>query len=280
MRLSIAFFLCVVGAALSGCGSSETTTSIPVEERFRQAKALFDDENYLTAINEFNIITLQHQGSAYADSAQFFIAESRFRRGEWLVAATEYGYLKRSYPASPLVPEAQYKLALSYYNLSPRSELDQQYTVKAIDEFQAFRDYYPTNQHAAEADDKIKELNTRLAKKAYETARLYETMEDYKASLFYFDDILARYHDTEYAPPAYLGKVEVLIARKKYDEARTELQKFYDRFPDSVLKPRADALKDTIDKELQGSNKVTGKSSSDIGSPDQAENAHEHRTPH
>jgi outer membrane protein assembly factor BamD len=71
------------------------------------------------------------------------------------------------------VPEAQYKLALSYYELSPRAPLDQQYTRKAIDEFQSFVEYYPNNPLVKDAAEKIRELNTRLAKKQYETAKLY-----------------------------------------------------------------------------------------------------------
>ena len=226
---------------------------------------LFNDEDYLKAINEFTVITLQNQGSAYADSAQFFLADCRFRRGEYLVAATEYGYLKRSYPASPLVPEAQYKLALSYYNLSPKADLDQEYTKKAIDEFQTFVDYYPKNEHASDADARIMELNTRLAKKEYNTAQLYETMEYYPASLFYFEDIIDKYHDTEYAPLAHLGKVEVLLLRKRYADAKTALQIFYDRFPNSVLKSLADKLKEKIDSALESSGQVSGQSSGDRG---------------
>jgi len=263
-----------------GCGSSELTTTIPVEERFKHAKALFDDEDYLPAISEFTIITLQHQGSAYSDSAQFFLAECRFHRGEYLVAATEYGYLRRSYTASPLAAAAQYKLALSYYNLSPKSVLDQQYTKKAIDEFQTFREYYPTNEHAEDADAKIMELNTRLAKKAYDTAQLYETMEYNKASIFYYDDIIEKYHDTQYAPLAYFGKVGVLITRKKYHDARATLQKFYERFPNSVLKMQADKLKEQIDRELQGNNKVTGTSGNVLGTPSTGSLIQQQRAPH
>lgn len=242
-----------------GCGSSDTTTAIPVDERFRQAKALLDDEDYLAAINEFTIITLQHQGSAYSDSAQFFLAECRFRRGEYLVAATEYGYLRRGFPSSPLSAEAQYKLALSYYNLSPKPMLDQQYTKRAVDEFQSFVEYYPTNSHAEDAAAKIMELNTRLAKKEFDTGQLYETMEYYKASLLSYDVVIEKYHDTQYAPLAHLGKVEVLLTRKKYDEARTALNKFYELFPNSVLKSRADKFKEQIDSELEGNSKVSDK---------------------
>jgi outer membrane protein assembly factor BamD len=234
---------------LSGCGSGEKVTRLTAEERFNHAKALFDSEDYLEAINEFTVITLQDQGSKYASEAQFYIAECRFRRGEYLLAAFEYGVLKRSYPASPRVAEAQYRLGLSYYNLSPRSSLDQQYTKKAIDELQTFVEYYPSNPMAADADAKIKELTTKLAKKLYDAARQYLKLERYRAALLYFEDVIEEYHDTEFGPLAYLDRVEVLIDRKRYPEAQAELTRFVTRYPNSVLRSRADALQERLSRE-------------------------------
>src|SRR5512132_1219779 len=218
--------LVLVGVALVAAGfggSEQATTTMSVEERFAHAKALFDDKDYLEAINEFTVITLQYQGSAHAADAQFYLGECRFQRGEYLLASFEYGIVKRNYPASPRVAEAQYKLALSYYMLSPRSSLDPQYTRKAIDEFQQFVEYYPSSPLVSDADAKIKELTNRMAKKQYETARLYTTMEYVKAALVYYDDVIDRYHDTEYAPLAYLDKTEVLLSRHRYREARETL---------------------------------------------------------
>ena len=242
--IGAALFSLLLGAA--GCGSGEKLTNEPVEERFARAKALFDNEDYLDAINSFTVITLQFQGSQFASDAQFYLGECRFNRGEYLLAAFEYGMLKRSYPVSPRVPEAQYKLALSYYKLSPRSSLDQQYTRKAIDEFQSFVEYFPSHTLAPDADVKIKELNTKLAKKLYEAARQYVTLERYKAAIRYLDDIIETYHDTEYAPLAYLDKIEVLIDRKKYTEAASDLNRFLARYPNSVLRSRADALQQRL----------------------------------
>ena len=64
-------------------------------------------------------------------------------------------------PASPLVPLAQYKIGLCYYRLSPQSSLDQVYTSRAIEEFQTFIEYYPKDEHVADAEAKIK-LYTKL----------------------------------------------------------------------------------------------------------------------
>jgi outer membrane protein assembly factor BamD len=243
----------VLAAVLAGCGSSQETATLTPEQRYAKAKALFDDRDYLEAINEFTVITLQYQGSAYAADAQYFIAESRFERAEYLLAAFEYSVVKRNYPASARVADAAYKSALSYYMLSPKSSLDQQYTKKAIDEFQSFAEYYPTHSLAAEAAQKIKELTNRLAKKQYETARLYATMEYYKAATLSYDVIIEKYHDTEYAPLAVIEKAELLFSRKRYTEARTEVHSFLSKFPNSVLRARAEALNLKIDERLQSS---------------------------
>ncbi|MBI4534800.1 MAG: outer membrane protein assembly factor BamD [Ignavibacteriae bacterium] len=244
-----------------GCGSGEETTNLPAEERFQLAKQLFDEQAYLEAINQFTIITLQYQGSAYAGDAQFYLGECRFNRGEYLLAAFEYQQLKRNMSASPRVPEAQYKLGLSYYNLSPKSTLDQEYTLKAKEELQTFVEYYPGHELAADAEAKIAELIQRLAKKEYDTARYYATWENYKAAIFYYHEVIEKYHDTEYAPLSYLGKVEALIARKKYQEAYNEINKFIELHPNSVLRSQADKLKESIENELQSNPPVSGKES-------------------
>ncbi len=237
---------------LVGCGSSNEIANLPVEERYSRAKALFDEESYLDAINEFTVVTLQYQGSQFAADAQFYFGECRYNRHEFLLAGFEYGVVKRSYPASPRVPEAQYKLAMSYYMLSPKSSLDQQYTRKAVDEFQTFVEYYPKNPLADDASAKIRELNTKLAKKLYDAGLQYVKLERYKAAIQYFDNVIEKYHDTEFAPLAFLDKTEILIDRKRYSDASLELARFYKRFANSVLRARADALRDRLAAEWNG----------------------------
>jgi outer membrane protein assembly factor BamD len=258
--------VCCAGTLL-GCGSGNVIKDMTVEERYAQAMAKFNDEDYLEAINDFTVITLQYQGSGFADKAQYHLAECRFKRGEFLLATYEYNQLKRNYPSSPLVPDAQYKLGLSYYNLAPKSNLDQQYTRKAIEELQTFVEYFPGNEHALDADAKIRELTTRLARKAYETAELYSTMQYYKAAVYYYDDVIEKYHDTEFAPLAYLGKADVLITKEKYQDAYDVLTRFLERYPNSVLRSRADRLKQRVEGELKSASKQENKNAGRQGNP-------------
>jgi outer membrane protein assembly factor BamD len=237
---------------LSGCGGSkEIVDTTSAEARFDKAKAMFDNGNYLEAINEFQAITLQFPGATLADDAQYYLAECHFKRGEYILAAYEYAELKRSYAASPLVPDAQFKLGMCYYEMSPNAKLDQQYTLKARDELQAFVEYYPSNDSAVSAAHYIEELTERLAKKKYDTAQLYSAMEYYRAAVIYYDDVIENYHDTKWAPPSYIGKIKALIARNKYGEASLEVTKFISSFPNSVFRGQAEDLKKKIDDALE-----------------------------
>jgi outer membrane protein assembly factor BamD len=240
------------GAVLTGCSSSEQATTLTAEERFDKGKNLFDEEDYLEAVNEFTVVTLQYQGSGVADDAQFYLGECRFRREEYLLAAFEYQQLIRNMPASPLAADARFKIGLCYYHLSPKSSLDQEYTRKAIDELQSFVEYHPAHEQAPEAERLIAELTGRLAKKSYEIANQYAVLEYYKSAIFYYDDVIEKYHDTEYAPLAYLGKARLFLNRRRYRDALQTVTAFLEKFPESSLREEALQIKASAEEMVPG----------------------------
>lgn len=216
------------------------------EERFASGMQLFGEGDYLEAIAEFEIVKLQFPGSAVADDAQFHLGESHFNRGEYLLAVEDFRTLKRNMGSSPLVPAAQYRIGLCYYMLAPRSELDQSYTRQSIDEFQAFVEYYPLDERRSDAEEKIRELNGRLAKKLFESAEQYVKLGYHRSAGVYFDFVVQQYHDSPYAEPAALGKIRTLIDRRRFDEAGVEIDRFAERYPDSPLKAETEALRSRL----------------------------------
>ncbi len=236
---SLLFVIVLIAA---GCGSSEPVEQLSPEKRFAVGMRLFHNGDYQEAIDEFRIITLQYQGSNVADAAQYYLAESRFMRGEFILAAYEYDQLVRTMPTSPYVTKARYKRALCYYNLSPPYYLDQNYTRKAIDEFQAYIEFSPADSLVPDAESKIMEMNTRLAEKEYFDGIIYMRMDYYRAAVVYFEDVIEQYHDTPYAELAQLKKAEALSERHKNVEAMAELETFYRKYPNSSHKTEADEL--------------------------------------
>jgi outer membrane protein assembly factor BamD len=250
MKILSVSLLLVFAFMLSGCGSSEPTEQLSAEQRFTLGMQLFNKGDYLDAIEDFRIITLQFQGSSVAGAAQYYLGECRYAREEYILAAYEYDQLVRTMPTSPYVAKARYKRAMCYYKLSPPYYLDQTYTRRAIDEFQSFIDYNPTDSLVHDAESKIMQMNTKLAEKEYHDGIIYMRMEYYRAASIYFEDVIEKYHDTPYAELAQLKRAEALYERKREPEAMTDLETFYRKYPNSQHKQEADELLEKIKERI------------------------------
>jgi len=220
------------------------------EDRLAYAIKLYQDEDYEEAVKEFDAIILQYPGSSIMDDAQFYLAMTRFKREEYILAAYQFSKLIKSMPSSDFLAESQYMLADCYYELSPDFTLDQQYSKKAIEEFQVFIDLFPLNEKVQVAETKINELNDKLAMKEYEAAYIYNKMEYYDAALKYYDSVLEIYHDTKYAPLALYNKINILIERKRDSDALTEAQKFLSKYPQHENFKDVEKIKSSLESKL------------------------------
>ena len=231
-----------------GCASTVDTANMTSEQRFKYAMDFYNDEEYDRAIQEFDAIMLQFPGNEIIDDAQFYLAKCRLARTEYILAASEFSRLIRNMPASSFVPESQYNLAECYYKLSPPYPLDQRYTKKGIEEFQAYIDFFPTDPKVPEAESKIKELNDKLAHKAYNAAVIYEKMDYTKAAVAYYDNVETIYHDTQYAPLASFKKINVLIGLKNNVEASKEIENYLVKYPQDENYVKVEELKTKLEK--------------------------------
>lgn len=225
------YFFFVLIVFIWGCSSSFDVSSLSQEERLNYAISLYNEKSYEDAINEFQSIIIQFPGSPVVDDAQFHLGMCYFKREQFILSAFEFSRLIRDMPASEFVSEAQYMLAESYYNLSPVYHLDQRYTKKSVEEFQAFIDFFPGNPKVADAEEKIKTMNEKLALKEYSSAVIYEKMEYYNAALKYYDMVKEFFHDTKYAPMASYRKILILRERKRFSEALREIESFIAKYP-------------------------------------------------
>lgn len=237
-----------------GCSGAIDTTNMTPEEKLKYAIDLYNDEDYEEAVNELQAIILQYPGNAVVDDAQYYLGMTRYQRGEYILAGYEFSKLIKNMTASEYIPIAQFMLAECYYLLSPNFNLDQRYTKKAIEEYQAFIDFFPTNEKVQEAELKITELNEKLAQKEFSDALIYEKLEYYSASLLYYTNIIEVYHDTRYAPMAMYNKIVLLIDRDRNAEALTEIDKFLSRFSNDSRVEDVRNLKVSIEGKLSASN--------------------------
>ena len=229
---------------VAACSHKVDTSQMTAEEHMKYAMQLFTDEDYSYSIPEFQSLLLNSAGSPIYGDAQYYLAMSYYNSHQYYLAAYEFSKLIRDLPASPHIPDAQYMLAESYYNQSPIYSLDQAFSKKAIEEYQAFINYFPTNEKVAVAEKKIKELNEKLAEKEFYAALQYERMEYYVAAIKYYGSVADGYHDTKFAPEALYNKMKLELERGENQKVLNDVSVFLHRYPDNPL------VKDV--KEIEG----------------------------
>lgn len=221
--------------SLAACSGKVDTSSMTAEQHYNYAMSLYNDEDYEYAVPEFQAILLNNPGSSIFDDSQFHLAMSYFNRRQYYLAAYEFSKLIRDIPASSYVPDAQFMLGESYYRQSPHYSLDQTFTKKSIEEFQAFISYFPTNPKAPEAEKKIKEMNDKLAEKEFRSGVVYERMEYYNAAIKYYTIVVDTYHDTKYAPEALYNRMKLELDKNQMQKVQNDIGLFLSRYGDNPL---------------------------------------------
>lgn len=234
---------------LAGCGSSKTdiTTDDP-QKAFDIAKRKYDKRDYVDAIEDLSFIKIRFPGTDVSDKVQFYLANSYFYQKEFILAAYEFESFLKNFQLSPLVSEAKFMLGNTYYELSPKYSLDQEFTKEALNQYLSYIESYPQDKNVPVAEKKIKELRNKLAYKDYWTAELYMKTNNYKAASLYYQAVYDDYIDSEWADDAMVGQAEAYMFGKKYEEAKKVLEKFYKLFPNSELKKKADLIKSRINE--------------------------------
>ncbi|MBN1466764.1 outer membrane protein assembly factor BamD [candidate division KSB1 bacterium] len=238
-RKYIAALMGILALFLFSCTKSHMKPNATLEERMEEGMRLFEKGNYFDAKTQFRIVTLSHSGSLIADKAQFYTAECHFNMKEYILSASEYERLIKVYPNSEYVDDAKYKLGLSYYKLSPKYSLDQEYTLSSIVHFQEFLEDYHTSDLVPEVEKYLLEARNKLAQKVYASADIYRKMTYYGAANIYYSKVLEEYYDTEFAPKALFWLGECNRRQEKYQESLDAFAEFMQKYPEHEWIPRA-----------------------------------------
>lgn len=225
------------------------------EEQFETAKSVFDKKDYTKARGQFLLIVMNNPGSMIIEKAQFYLAESYFMLKEYVLAIEEYEKLIRSLPQSPYVDDAQFKIGLCYYELAPGYALDQEYTRKAITQFQMFLEDYPESELRPDVEAKLDDCRIRLAKKEYKSGELYRKMNYFQSALIYFDEVLEKYYDTDFADDALFWKGECHRRLKQWDEAESVFRDLIDKYGQSDYREKAQQRLEEVLKDRDVQNK-------------------------
>lgn len=194
---------------LSSCSEyQKALKSEDIAVKYASAEKMYNAKKYGKAIRLFEQIAPVYKGKPAAEKMFYMFSKSLYSTEQYYLAGYQFESFVASYPKSEKIEEASFLGAKSFTFLSPVYSLDQTDTYKAIDKLQNYVDTYPEGQHLPEANILVKGLREKLEKKAFENAKIYHTISDYKAAMVAFDNFIINYPGTPYKENALYYKLD------------------------------------------------------------------------
>lgn len=245
---------------LAGCSGSNRLQHNSSQEAYQKGMERFEDEDYEGAIRYFRAVFSYGRANEWADDAQLQMARAHRENKQYRLAATEYERFIQYYRNDERVPTAEFERAMCFYRLSPRYQLDQSNSRRALSAFQLFIERYPNHELASEAEERILELREKLAHKKIDAAALYANRGMYRAAALTYETAFDQYPETSWADDALLGAIRsyveysaMSVERRQPERLRKAIE-HYNRlaqvFPDSPLLDEAESLYEQAEERL------------------------------
>lgn len=252
MRIGIVTLLLAFVLVITGCGKSinKILKSPDPEYKLRMAEKYYVKKNYNKAQILYEDIMPFYKTRPEFQDIYYKYAYCAYYQKDYMNAENLFKTFMEVFPTSTRAEEIDYMRAYSYYKQSPKPELDQTNTVKAMGVMQTFINTYPNSARVAEAQGIIEQCRTKLETKDRKSAQLYYDMGHFRAAAVAFSEMLEAFPESLQsdtyklmAIKAWYRFAEMSVEEKKverYEKVIAEYKDFVDRFPDSKLRKDAE----------------------------------------
>ena len=254
-------FLLIAVLFISCSQYQKALKSDDVAVKSESANKMYDAGKYIKAIRLYEQIAPAYKGKPNAERMFFLYSNSLYKSKQYYLAGYQFENFAATYPKSEKREEASFLGAECFYRLSPVYSLDQTDTQKALDKLQRFIDTYPNSQYLTQANVYVKELREKQENKAYEIAKQYNSIADYKGALKALENFIADYPGTPFKEKALFYRLDSAykLATNSVDYKKQERLTYAKTAHNNLVKfnsnteykEEADKMLADIDKELQ-----------------------------
>lgn len=222
IKILCIFLLTIV---LASCGEyNKILKSRDAEVKYTYAKKYFDEKKYGRTVTLLDEILPSYTGSSKEQEILFLLAQAYFYDKDYISSTQYFTRYYNKFPKGEYTELARFNAAYGLYLDSPDPRLDQTSTIKAIQEFQNFLEYFPQSDKAPEAQNLMFELQEKLAYKEFLAARLYYNLGLYIGNNYEACIVTAREALKSYPFSAYTEEYQILIVRSRYELAENSIE--------------------------------------------------------
>ena len=256
------FSLFAIAFLLLSCNKQYDLAMKSADKDFimKVANEKYEKKKWTDALALYERLTNLVAGTDDAPEVVYKSAYANYYDKNYKLAAHQFKNFSVTFTNDPRKEEAAYMSALCYYEGSMDYYLDQSNTTSAINELQEFLNNYPNSEKAKNINDLIDELNYKLEFKAYENARQYFKMADYKAATIAFENVLNDFPATKLKSKIYgyiLKSKSELAINSIYDLKKERLEsaiaftrQVEREYPNSDLSKEALDIRGKLEKEV------------------------------
>ena len=234
--------------ALAGCGASTLPRITSDDDRLEVAHRMHDEGRCAAAIELLKSYVASSAGTASVDEAIYLLGDCYLRTKDWALAQAEFERLLRDYPESDSAGSASFGIAEALVGQSRPRDFDQEFTGKAIEQWEHYLAGYPGHWRNEEARRSMLLARTRLAEKLMDTADLYLKLKLPEPARVYFQKVIDDYGDTWVRPQAEFGVAIAYWKMGRWVEAINRFRDIETRYQGQALAERAAQMRRRLER--------------------------------
>jgi len=263
MNLMKVFFAAVTLLVLAtSCSKyNKITKSKDPEYKLKMADELYAKKKYKKAQQLYEELFPEFKGSVKFEELYYKDAYSFYHMKMYRDAENLFKGFLEVFPNSPKAEEVDFMRAYSFYKQSPKLELEQVATMKAMGMMQTFINTHPGSERIKEATEVIDKCRAKLEQKEARAAELYYNLSQYRAAAIAFSNLLNSYPETakgeEYklkTIKSYYRFAKLSIPDKqmeRYEKVVSEYEDFADRYPESKMLKDAESYRNLSQNHIK-----------------------------
>lgn len=229
----LGFALHFAAWALVSCSSDDIKSDNP-EKAYAIAQDYEKEERYEESLRRYNEVRNKFPYSKYATMAELSVADVYYKQESFPEAQVAYQSFKELHPKHPQVDYVTFRLAMSYYQQLPGT-IDRDLTLahNAISTFEEMISQYPNSTYLAEAKEKLKDSQLKLAQKEEYIADFYFKKEIWSSALTRYESLYQKHQGLGFEAKA-LSRAAISAKRTgDLDRAKKYFSVLGQKFPDS-----------------------------------------------
>ncbi|RFM26046.1 outer membrane protein assembly factor BamD [Deminuibacter soli] len=245
MTKAVYLYILLFAVTLTSCASkfSKVLKSKDNEYKYKMAENYYAQKKYAYAQQLFDELFPYVKGTSRYEDLFYKNAYSYYYQKDYLNAENIFKTYTENFPGSARAEECEYMRAYCFYKQSPKLELDQTNTSKAMSLMQAFINQHPQSAKTKEATELLELCRSKLEEKEYVSATLYYDLGYYRAAAIALSTLMEDYPESDKSDDykmlvirsyyKYAGMSFSDKQQERYEKVISEAGDFAERFPQS-----------------------------------------------